>query len=104
MKNRQTIMNKSITNHKTIIETSMKHLQKISKHRQKWLRKLQMAGMMHTCVGFVGGPSGLGGSINRLYSFFRRMFKILWSKAAAADPAADLAKGSGLSLLEVSNL
>ena len=54
MKNRQTIMNKSITNHKTIIEKSMKNLSKISKNHQKWLRKLQMASMMHTCVGFVG--------------------------------------------------
>ena len=54
MKNRETIMNKSITNHKKIIETSMKNLQKISKNRQKWLRKLQMASMMHTCVDFVG--------------------------------------------------
>ena len=75
MKNRQTIMNKSITNHTNIKEQSMNNLQKISKNRQKWLRKLQMAGMMHTCVGFVGGPSGLFGLINKLYSFFRRIFK-----------------------------
>ena len=46
---------------------------KIIKNHKKRLRKLPMAGMMH----FVGGPSGLGGSINRLYSFFRRIFKIL---------------------------
>ena len=28
-----------------------------------------MAGMMHTCVGLVGGPSGLFGLINKIYSF-----------------------------------
>ena len=34
----------------------------------------------------MGGPSGLNGKIIKLYSFFRRIFKIRWSKAASADP------------------
>ena len=51
MTNRQQIPNKSIKNHEKIV---VKNLKRIIKNHQKWLRKLQMASMMHTCVGFVG--------------------------------------------------
>ena len=46
----------------------------------------EQAGRTRKWVG-VGGPSGLIGPKIKLYSFFQRIFKIRWSKAASADLA-----------------
>ena len=74
-------------------------------NRVKVLQKIspKQTGRTRKWVG-VGGLSGLIGPKIKLYSFFRRIFKTRWSKAAAADPGGWLPRGSGLSLLEVSNL
>ena len=47
MKNRQHILKTSIKHQEIIVEPSMKNLLKIIKNHQKWIRKLQMASMMH---------------------------------------------------------
>ena len=49
----------------------MKNLQNFVKNHEKWIRKLQMASMMHTCVGFVGHKWAHKQNIHTVPSFFK---------------------------------
>ena len=52
-----------------------------------WAYKRRMAGMMRVVAGLMVSLSAPRGPINRKYTYLRVFFKIIWSKAAAADLA-----------------
>ena len=100
MKNRQHILKTSIKHQEIIVEPSMKNLLKIIKNHQKWIRKLQMASMMHQ----LRRSFGFGWVHKHIILIFPTIFLNSMVQSRFRRPAADLTKGSGLSLLEVSNL